>query len=523
MKKIKMGLVSATFLGITSIIGSGWLFAPYKTAQIAGPAAIYAWIIGALCIFFLALCFSEIAIQYPKRGLSAILATISHNPYFGFPFAIVNWLGIVAVIALEATATIQYLILVIPSIDVYLFHYGGLTWLGDICAILLILIYALTNYWGVRSLVKTNNILSVLKTIIPIVVALTIITVHFAPSNFTAVNHSFTPYGTGSIFKAIITTGIIIAFNGFQSVISFSSEIRNPRLTIPLSLMFCILFCLGVYLLLQVAFIGAMPADQLQHGWSAISMDAPIVNLAGLIGLMVLAPIIYLGAAVAPLGTAMAFVGASSRMFTAMSRNKQMPKFFDQVHVKYGISRRSLVFNIILSIGFLLTFKSWGMLAQILSIYHVISYMPVPIALVVFRYRNPNNNFKIPAGQLISFALFFIFCYLLTLSSEMICLDVIISLLIAQAVFIVSSSRSINDYWVSISRSFPVFLFLFLLFGLVYISPSNHNLLTGIYFAILVFIFSTLAFFCLVKLGLHRDHGGQYDDKMINISYGDGH
>ena len=295
MKKIKMGLVSATFLGITSIIGSGWLFAPYKTAQIAGPAAIYAWIIGALCIFFLALCFSEIAIQYPKRGLSAILATISHNPYFGFPFAIVNWLGIVAVIALEATATIQYLILVIPSIDVYLFHYGGLTWLGDICAILLILIYALTNYWGVRSLVKTNNILSVLKTIIPIVVALTIITVHFAPSNFTAVNHSFTPYGTGSIFKAIITTGIIIAFNGFQSVISFSSEIRNPRLTIPLSLMFCILFCLGVYLLLQVAFIGAMPADQLQHGWSAISMDAPIVNLAGLIGLMVLAPIIYLG------------------------------------------------------------------------------------------------------------------------------------------------------------------------------------------------------------------------------------
>ena len=41
----KIGLVSATFLGLTSIVGSGWLFAAYRAAQVAAPAAIFAWII----------------------------------------------------------------------------------------------------------------------------------------------------------------------------------------------------------------------------------------------------------------------------------------------------------------------------------------------------------------------------------------------------------------------------------------------------------------------------------------------
>ena len=110
MKKRSLGLMSAIFLGISSIIGSGWLFAPYKAAQVAGPASIYSWIIGAAIISLLAMCFAEVSGIYPRRGLSAIIPTLSHNRFFGFPFAVANWLGIVAVIALEATATIQYLI-----------------------------------------------------------------------------------------------------------------------------------------------------------------------------------------------------------------------------------------------------------------------------------------------------------------------------------------------------------------------------------------------------------------------------
>lgn len=66
MKK-KIGLISTIFLGISSIIGSGSLFVPYKAAAIAGPAAILSWIIAGGIVLLLALCFSELAALYPKR------------------------------------------------------------------------------------------------------------------------------------------------------------------------------------------------------------------------------------------------------------------------------------------------------------------------------------------------------------------------------------------------------------------------------------------------------------------------
>src|SRR5690606_14682431 len=113
--------------------------------------------------------------------------------------------------------------------------------------------------------------------------------------------------------------------------------------------------------------------------------DAPMVNLAAALGLGFFSTIIYLGAATAPLGTAMTFVGTPTRMFTAMSREKQVPSYFDNVHPKYGISRRSLIANIIFALIFIFAFKSWALLAQILTIFHVFSYLPIVIALVIFR------------------------------------------------------------------------------------------------------------------------------------------
>lgn len=120
MSEKKIGFISATFLGVSSIIGSGWLFAPFRSAAVAGPGALIAWLVGAGLILLLALCFSEIASLYPKRGLTAIIPALSHNRYFGFPFAIASWLGIVAVIALEALASIEYLINLAPNTK-YLF------------------------------------------------------------------------------------------------------------------------------------------------------------------------------------------------------------------------------------------------------------------------------------------------------------------------------------------------------------------------------------------------------------------
>jgi len=44
----EVGAIALMFTGLGSIIGSGWLFGAWRAAQLAGPGAVYSWIIGAV-------------------------------------------------------------------------------------------------------------------------------------------------------------------------------------------------------------------------------------------------------------------------------------------------------------------------------------------------------------------------------------------------------------------------------------------------------------------------------------------
>jgi amino acid transporter len=41
-----IGVIGLTFVAVSGVIGSSWLFAPLLTSQLAGPASIIAWAIG---------------------------------------------------------------------------------------------------------------------------------------------------------------------------------------------------------------------------------------------------------------------------------------------------------------------------------------------------------------------------------------------------------------------------------------------------------------------------------------------
>jgi len=501
MSKKSIGLVSATFLGVSCIIGSGWLFSPFKTAAIAGPSALATWVISGAIMLLLALCFAEVASLYPKRGLAAIVPSLSHNKFFGFPFAIANWLGIVAVIGLEADATIQYLMNLTPNLKPFLYSNDQLTWAGNSLSIVLVIIYCLLNYWGARALTKANNILSVLKVLVPIITALIFIGVAFHPANFTIVNHSFMPYGAQSILGAILTTGIIISFNGFQSIVSFASEIKKPERTIPLSLVISLVFCLCVYFLLQVAFIGAIPTEMLANGWHKLEFSAPMIQLSVLLGLNVFTSIIYFGASIAPSGAGVAFTGTATRMFTAMSRNGHMPSLFDTSHPVYNISRRSLFANTVLAVLFLVMFRSWSQLAEFLSLFHVISYLPIPIALCVFRNAIVTRNypFRLWGGRVIALLVFTMFTYLFTMGHLKTVTDIFLLFLAFQIAFICLNVKSIAEGIYAINQCLGILVYFSGLWVLTYFSPTHNSTFNDPTFVGIVIIFSLISFFSLIK------------------------
>src|SRR5258705_11077775 len=91
----EVGTVALMFTGLGWIIGSGWLFGAWRASQLAGPGAIYAWIIGAVVIPFVALTYAELGAMFPESGGSLRYGHYSHRSLTGCLAAWSAWIAIV--------------------------------------------------------------------------------------------------------------------------------------------------------------------------------------------------------------------------------------------------------------------------------------------------------------------------------------------------------------------------------------------------------------------------------------------
>ncbi|MEP7044943.1 MAG: APC family permease, partial [Dokdonella sp.] len=141
--------------GLGSIIGSGWLFGAWRAAGLAGPGAVWAWIIGAAIIMTIALTYAELGAMFPESGGMVRYSHYSHGSLVGFIGAWANWIAIVSVIPVEAEASVQYM----ASWkwqwaqDLYVHMPGGrgeLSEPGLAIAAVLVIIYFLLNFWSVK-------------------------------------------------------------------------------------------------------------------------------------------------------------------------------------------------------------------------------------------------------------------------------------------------------------------------------------------------------------------------------------
>src|SRR5215207_5455566 len=101
--------VGLLFVSLGTIIGSGWLFGALTSAQIAGPAAIISWVLGAIVMLVLALVHAELGSMYPVAGGSTRYPHFSFGSVAGFVIGWAVWLGAVTVAPIEVLAALQYL------------------------------------------------------------------------------------------------------------------------------------------------------------------------------------------------------------------------------------------------------------------------------------------------------------------------------------------------------------------------------------------------------------------------------
>ncbi|CAN7749355.1 APC family permease [Paraburkholderia hospita] len=383
-----IGPFALMLTGLGSIIGSGWLFGAWKAAKIAGPAALCAWVIGAVVILAIALTYAELGAMFPESGGMVRYARYSHGALVGFISAWANWIAIVSVIPIEAEASIQYMSTWPYEWAHNLFINSELTTLGLLLSAVLVVIYFLLNYWGVKVFARANTTITIFKFIIPGLTILGLMMSGFHKENLgesfggTGV---FAPYGWSAVLTAVATSGIVFAFNGFQSPINLAGEARNPAKSVPFAVIGSILLALVIYVLLQIAYIGSVNPADVVKGWSQFNFKSPFAELAIALNLNWLAILLYVDAFVSPSGTGTTYMATTTRMIYAMERNNTMPKMFGTVHPLYGVPRPAMWFNLFVSFIFLFFFRGWSSLAAVISVATVISYLTGPISLMALR------------------------------------------------------------------------------------------------------------------------------------------
>lgn len=502
----KPSLFSAITIGVGSIVGSGWLFASYYTAQYAGPIAILAWIIGAVFSLILALLLAEITTMYQETGLFSRLLSLTHNRDYGFIVAISNWLSIVASVASEAMASIQYIGYAFPKVSHIMFANGELTLIGVLTTYVIIVLYGVINYWGIHILSKTNNIITTVKMVVPITVGVIFMLAAFHPENFMSYKHTIAPYGISRAFSAVVNCGIFYAFFGFSYIAIFAKELDNPKRNIPLALVGSVVACLIIYLVLQVSFIGAIdPKTVATSGWNGMQFHSPLADLAIILGINWMALLLYIDAAVSPSGTAILYSGSGARMLYAMAKDEQMPKFFAKINEKFFISRTSLVFTLIVCGLFVIHFNNWRKMMIVVTVFQLISCLAVPIAFGALRKHQANKErlFKLPYGNVINLLAYVMVGYLLIeCGFKATCLAFLLHVLFFGVYCITYYKLKLNGVYAAFRSSWT--LFVYLLVVIIFAKINDLQLLHTS--GILLFLVFMLIFY---KLAINQKKYGE--------------
>ncbi|MER6424755.1 APC family permease [Streptomyces sp. NPDC001137] len=394
-----MSLQQVLFLGVGGQIGSGWLFAMLYAAGAAGPAAIISWLIGGALIMLIALAWMEVGAALPRSGAIVRYPYLTHGGLTGWLMGFSYWIANISLPAIEALAVITYLGDAFPGLDMLEVKEGVsvLTWpVGIFTAIGLMILFYLINAFGVRLLSEANRWVTWWKIIIPSATFVLLLFV-FNSSNYTA--HGFFPGGGGSVFETVAVSGIAFALMGFRGVIDFSGEVVNPRRTIPLGTVGCVLIPLAVYLALQIAFVGAVnwgDAGISVGDWSALGgsswSDGPLLHAlraSSMAALGAFATVLLIDAVVSPGAAGYIYLGTAARVGFGLSVHGYLPMAFQKTN-KHGIPWFSTVVTFVVGCVFFLPAPSWYRLVGFISAAMVLSALMAAVCLPVMRRHAPS-------------------------------------------------------------------------------------------------------------------------------------
>ena len=385
--KKQLSLMDLTFIGLGAIFGSGWLFAASHVSAIAGPAGIISWLIGGFAVLLLGIVYCELGAALPRAGGVVRYPVYSHGPLLGYLMGFITLIAFSSLVAIEVVASRQYAAAWFPELTKA--GSSDPTTLGWLVQFALLCLFFVLNYRSVKTFAIANNLVSVFKFIVPLLVIGVLFT-FFKPANFQV--QGFAPFGLSGIEMAVSAGGVIFAYLGLTPIISVASEVKNPQRTIPIALILSVLLSTAIYVLLQTAFLGGVPTEMLANGWAGISKELalPYRDIALALGVGWLAYLVVADAVISPSGCGNIYMNATPRVVYGWAQTGTFFKIFTRIDEKSGIPRPALWLTFGLSVFWTLPFPSWEALINVVSAALILSYAVAPVTVAALRRNAPD-------------------------------------------------------------------------------------------------------------------------------------
>jgi amino acid transporter len=409
-----IGVIGLLFASVGSIIGSGWLFGAMNASGIAGPAAIFSWLIGAVMILLIAIVYAELGTMFPITGGVIRYPHLAYGSFASYTMGWITWVAAATVAPIEVEGALQYATKYAPFTHQHTVAgqpVHTLTGLGYAVAVLGMAFFVAVNYYGVRWFARLNNVAVWWKLGVITLVVIAFLVTEFHTSNFSS--HGFATDGMHGVFTAIATGGIVFSYLGFRQGVELAGESSNPRRNVPIAVVGAVVLTAVIYILLQIAFIAALDPGALKNGWAGVADNitnsfGPLAAISTAIGLGWLATILYIDAVISPADTGLIYTTVTGRISYAMARNGNAPRSLASV-TRRGVPLVSLVVTFVVGLIVFLPFPSWQQLVGFITSATVLSFGSGPVVMAALRRELPDHPrpFRVPGGDLIPFLAFY--------------------------------------------------------------------------------------------------------------------
>jgi len=397
-------LLDATMINAGGIIGSGIFMVPATIALLTGSTSLIlaVWVFGGLISLFGALSVAELGAAMPRAGGQFVYLNEAYGPVWGYLY---GW-SCVAVINTASIAAVGV------AFSEYLSFFFPLSTMGiKSVAILSVILLTIINILDVKSGARAQNIFTLLK----IGAIFGIISLGLVMDGGSAEN--IQPFYPDRPLPALVgplglaMVSVLWTYDGWIFITYVAGEVKNPGRNIPLSLVFCMLIVISIYLLINFVFtytlgIGAMGTSTL------VASDSAFIFL-GEKGAVLVSIIILISL----LGANNGFILTSARINYAMARNRLFFQQAAKVHPKFKSPANALIIQAVWACT--LTFSgTYNQLITYIIFASWIFYAMSCAAVIILRKKRPEMKrpYKTPGYPYIPI-IFILFAVFLTFNT----------------------------------------------------------------------------------------------------------